>query len=47
MTVSTTTSKVSYTGNGTNDTFAYTFKIYADGDLEVYVGGVKKTLTTH
>lgn len=47
MTVSTTTSKVSYTGNGTNDTFAYTFKIYADGDLEVYVGGVKKTITTH
>jgi hypothetical protein len=47
MTVATTTSKVSYTGDGTNDTFAYTFKIYADADLVVYVGGVLKTLTTH
>lgn len=47
MTVSTTTSKVNYTGNGTNDTFAYTFKIYADADLQVYVDGVLKTLTTH
>jgi len=47
MTVSTTTSKVSYTGNGTTDTFAYGFKIYADGDLKVYVDGTLKTLTTH
>ena len=47
MTVSTTTSKVSYTGNGSTDTFAYGFKIYADGDLKVYVDGTLKTLTTH
>ena len=47
MTVSTTTSKVSYTGNGSTDTFAYGFKIYLDGDLKVYSGGTLKTLTTH
>ena len=47
MTVSTTTNKVSYTGNGTVDTFAYAFPIYANGDLKVYDGGTLKTLTTH
>ena len=47
MTVSTTVNKVSYTGNGSLTTFAYTFKIFADGDLNVYVGGTKQTLTTH
>ena len=47
MTVSTTTNKVSYTGNGVLTTFAYTFKIFADADLKVYVDGAVKTLTTH
>jgi hypothetical protein len=47
MTVSTTTNKVSYTGNGTTDTFAYAFPIYATGDLKVYDGATLKTLTTH
>ena len=47
MTVSTTTSKVSYTGNGSTSAFAYTYKIFADAELKVYVGGVLKTLTTH
>lgn len=47
MTVSTTTNKVSYTGNGVTTTFAYGFKIYADSDLKVYVAGTLKTLTTH
>ena len=47
MTVSTTTNKVSYTGNGVVDTFAYAFPIYANGDLKVYDGGTLKTLTTH
>jgi len=47
MTVSTTTSKVSYTGNGSTTVFAYTFKIFADAEVTVYVDNVVKTLTTH
>ncbi|MCS5590735.1 MAG: hypothetical protein NZ824_12295 [Candidatus Thioglobus sp.] len=46
MAVSSTTNKVSYTASGSSDTFAYNFRIYADADLNVYVGGVLKTLTT-
>lgn len=37
MTVSSTTNKVSYSGNGSTTVFAYTFKIFADGDLDVYI----------
>lgn len=37
MTVSSTTNKVSYSGNGSTTEFAYTFKIFADGDLDVYI----------
>lgn len=37
MTVSTTTNKVIRDGDGTQLTFSYTFKIFADGDLDVYV----------
>ena len=52
MTVSSTTNKVSASGNGTQDTFAYTFKIFADGDLKVFVRDSEgtetlKTITTH
>ena len=52
MTVSSTTVKNSYSGNGSNDTFVYGFKIFADTDLEVIIRsalGVEtiKTLTTH
>jgi len=47
MTVSTTTNKVSFTGNGTVDTFAYAFPIFANADLKVYDGGTLKSLTTH
>ena len=52
MTVSSTTNKVSYSGNGSNDTFAYTFKIFADADLKVFIrdsSGTEtlKTITTH
>ena len=46
MAVSSTTSKVSYTATASQTTFAYTFKIFADGDLNVYVNDVLKTLTT-
>lgn len=51
MTVSSTTNKVSYSGNGSTTVFAYTFKIFADGDLDVYIRSstgteTLKTLTT-
>jgi hypothetical protein len=35
MTVSSSTNRVSYSGNGTLTTFAYTFKIFDEGDLTV------------
>ena len=37
MTVSTTTNKVIRDGDGSQLTFGYSFKIFADGDLDVYV----------
>ena len=47
MTITTTTSKVTYTGNNSTTVFAYTFKIFADTEIKVYVGGVLKTISTH
>ena len=52
MTVSTTTTKNSYSGNGTLHSFAYGFKIFADADLSVVVRNAAgaettKTLNTH
>ena len=52
MTVSSTTNKVSYSGNGSTTVFAYTFKIFADADLKVFIRSATgtetvKTLTTH
>jgi hypothetical protein len=52
MTISSTTTKVSYAGNGSTTVFAYTFKIFADADLEVIVRSATgtettKSLTTH
>ena len=52
MTISSTTVKNSYSGNGTLDTFTYTFKIFADSDLQVIIRSALgtetvKTLTTH
>ena len=52
MTISSTTVKNSYSGNGTLDTFNYTFKIFADADLQVIIRSAAgtetvKTLTTH
>jgi hypothetical protein len=46
MTISTLINRKEYTGNGVNDTFAYTFWISADGDLKVYVDSVLQTITT-
>ena len=52
MTISSTTVKNSYSGNGTLDTFNYTFKVFADADLQVIIRDAAatetvKTLTTH
>ena len=52
MTVSSTTVKNSYSGNGSTTQFAYTFKIFADSDLQVIIRSAAgaettKTLTTH
>jgi hypothetical protein len=52
MTISSTTVKNSYSGNGTLDTFNYTFKIFADTDIQVIIRDANatetvKTLTTH
>ena len=52
MTISSTTVKNSYLGNGTLDTFNYTFKIFANSDLQVIIRSslgteTVKTLTTH
>nr|ANO58168.1 putative tail fiber protein [uncultured Gammaproteobacteria bacterium] len=46
MTVTSTTYKNQYTGDGTQTTFAYGFKVFVTSDLEVYVADVLKTLTT-
>ena len=52
MTISSTTVKNSYSGNGTLDTFNYTFKIFANTDIQVIIRDANatetvKTLTTH
>ena len=47
MTVASTTNKASYNGNGTQSVFAYTFKIFVDADIKVYVGTTLKTINTH
>ena len=52
MTVSSTTTKNSYSGNASTTTFAYGFKIFADADLTVILRSATgtetvQTLTTH
>lgn len=47
MTVSTTTSRVEYAGNGSTTAFSVPFYFLANGDLKVYKAGVLQTLTTH
>lgn len=46
MTVASTISRREYTGDGSTVTFAFNNLIFDDTDLEVYVDGVLKTLTT-
>ena len=52
MTISSTTVKNSYSGNGSTTAFNYTFKIFADSDLQVIIRSstgteTVKTITTH
>jgi hypothetical protein len=52
MTVSSTTTKVSYSGNGSTTVFAYTFKIFAAAEITVIIRDATgtetvKSLTTH
>ena len=52
MTVSTTTNRASYSGNGSTTAFAYGFKIFADADLTVIIRAstgaeTTKALSTH
>ena len=47
MTVTTTTSRAELNGNATAGPFQCGFRVLEDSDLDVYVGGVLKTLTTH
>lgn len=46
MTISSTINSISYVASGTNDTFPYTFRIFDEADLEVYVNSVLQTITT-
>ena len=52
MTLSTTSNKVSFSGNGSTTVFAYNFKILANSDLKVYIRSATgtetlKTISTH
>jgi len=48
MSVITEVNKVDYLGDGASTgPFDFAFKVFANTDLEVYVAGVLKTLTTH
>jgi len=52
MTISSTTVKNSYSGDGSTTTFSYTFKIFADSDIQVIIRSstgteTTKTITTH
>jgi len=46
MTISSTTNRVSYTGNGAVDTYAYTFRIFTKNDLRVTVRDTDDVETT-
>lgn len=47
MTVSTTATRVAYTGDGSTVAFAFAFRFLATTDIVVSVDGVVKTLSTH
>jgi hypothetical protein len=47
MTVSSAVSRMDYIGNGALATYPFTFEIYINTDLKVYVAGVLKTVDVH
>lgn len=47
MTISSTETRWSYTASGSNGTFPYENKIFADTDLEVYVNGTLQSLSAY
>lgn len=47
MSVTTTTARKEYTGDGSQVTFPYDFKIFQTSDLQAYVDGVLQTEGTH
>lgn len=47
MTISSTTNRVAYTGNGATTAFAFGYKFLVNADLLVYQAGTLKTITTH
>ena len=46
MTISTTNNRNDYTASASQTTFAYTFPVTVEGDIEVYVDTVLKTIST-
>ena len=46
MTISTTSSRQDYKGDGCTKSFAFTFEVIANTDLDVFVDGCQKLLTT-
>lgn len=47
MTISSTTMRAAAAGNGVTTAFSYPYRFLADADLDVYIDGTLKTLTTH
>ena len=47
MTLTSTTNRSSHTGDNSTTVFSYSFKIFANTEVDVYLDGVLQTLTTH
>jgi hypothetical protein len=47
MTVSSSQSRISYTGNGATTAFSFPYEFDAGSDLKVYKNSTLQTITTH
>ena len=45
--LSDTSRRAQFTGNGSNVTFAFSFQVNATSDVKVYIGDTLKALSTH